>query len=404
MKIEAKNIAFVSNGISIKELVHWIANPEQAGLATEGFQQLLGNTLKSRFTACLPENAIPQKTEEMSDYDYEVVCDEHYSAVGDKLLPSVPVNPDNEVIIDVEPEELVTIDQRFEAVRGRRSALTDEILQSQSERCRLFIKLSVIVEDALSAVGAFMEDYSPQLVLYGKALEQSLRDNFYAFFSKEERLRAYDVKTRMNDPESENTFANFNRDTTFIGSYQKLIANQVDHLSRYCVDHGISVQKKQFGFYAWTKWWKNLAYATDRVKNIRNKADHADSVSPQKGDLDKMCSELFGDKNQTGLLSSLTIGLDLWYHLNASNRTEMIHSFENTERTLVIKKIKQGNALDCRTEEGDFTVKISKSEVGKYLSEHADAQLCENQRLTAKLGVYELQDGNEFFHASIVKL
>ena len=391
----------VSNGITLPELIHLIANPSQSSLPTEDFQQLLGTTLKDRFSNLLADSTLPVRGTE-SDDEYELIRDKHFSAVSSKMLPDIQVNEDNEAVIEVATEELLTIDQRFESVRHRRPALTDDILMCQSERCQLYLKLSVIVEDALGVVGLFMEDYSPQLVLYGKALEQSLRDNLYLFFSTDPKISVYDTFKCCEDPTSRNVFKNLDRDMSFIGSYIYMLKAMLEHISNSCVDYGISIEGKTQGFYEWKYWWRELRNSIANVKIIRDKTDHSGSSAPNKADLDDMCEELFGNSSNLGVLSRLTTGSALARHLNTNCDSKTIQELENTECEVVITKIKQGNALDCSICDSQYTAKISKSAVNTYLLTHDGITLSEGLRINAKLGLYELQDGNEFFHATLV--
>lgn len=398
--IVAQN-AVISNGITLPELIHLIANPSQSSLPTGDFQQLLGTTLKDRFSNLLADSTFPVQGAE-SDDEYELIRDKHFSAVSSKMLPDIQVNEDNEAVIEVDTEELLTIDQRFESVRHRRPALTDEILMCQSERCQLYLKLSVIVEDALGVVGLFMEDYSPQLVLYGKALEQSLRDNLYLFFSTDPKISVYDTFKHCEDPTSKNVFKNLNRDMSFIGSYIYMLKAMLEHISNSCVDYGIIIEGKTQGFYEWKYWWRELRNSIAKVKIIRDKTDHSGSSAPNKTDLDDMCKELFGDSSNLGVLSRLTTGAALARQLNTNCDSKTIQELENTECEVVITKIKQGNALDCLICDSQYIAKISKSAVNTYLLTHDGITLSEGLHINAKLGLYELQDGNEFFHATLV--
>lgn len=400
---EINNYIVVSNGITLSELIHLIANPSQSSLPTEDFQQLLGTTLKDRFSSLLADSTLPVRGTE-SDDEYDLICDKHFSAVSSKILPDIHVNKDYEAVIEVDTEELLTIDQRFESVRHRRPALTDEILMCQSERCQLYLKLSVIIEDALGGVGLSIEDYSPQLVLYGKALEQSLRDNLYLFFSTDQKISIYDTFKCCENPTSRNVFKNLNRDMSFIGSYVYMLKAEpmLEHISNSCVEYGISIEGKTQGFYEWMYWWRELRNSIANAKNIRNKTDHSGSSAPNKADLDDMCKELFGDSTNLGVLSRLTTGSALARHLNANCDSKTIQELENTECTLVITKIKPGNALDCSICDSQYIAKISKNAVNTYLLAHSGIALRKGLRLNAKLGLYELQDGNEFFHATLV--
>ena len=397
--------AVISNGITLPELIHLIASPNQSSLPTGDCQQYLGATLKDRFSNLLADSTFPVQGTE-SDDEYELIRDRHFSAVSSKLLPDIQVNEDNEAVIEVATEELLTVDQRFESVRHRRPALTDEVLMSQSERCQLYLKLSVIVEDALGVVGFFMEDYSPQLVLYGKALEQSLRDNLFLFFSTDPKISVYDTFKCCEDPTSRNAFKNLNRDMSFIGSYIYMLkadpAGKLEHISNRCVDYGIIIEGKTQGLYEWQYWWQELRNSIAKAKKIRDKTDHSGKSAPNKTDLDDMCRELFGDPSNLGVLSRLTAGSSLARQLNTKCDSKTIQELENTECEVVITKIKQGNALDCSICGSQYKAKISKSAVNTYLLTHDGITLSVGLHINVKLGLYELQDGNEFFHATLV--
>lgn len=396
---------FVSNGITLPELISLIANPSQASLPTGDFQQLLGTALKDRFSNLLADSTLPVRGAESGD-EYELIRDRHFSAVSSKMLPDIQVNEDNEAVIEVATEELLTIDQRFKSIRHRRPTLTDDVLMCQSERCQLYLKLSVIVEDALGVVGPFMEDYSPQLVLYGKTLEQSLRDNLYLFFSTDPVISVYDTLKRTEDPTSKNAFKNLNRDLSFIGSYIYMLkadpAGKLEHISNRCVDYGITINGKTQELNEWTDWWNELKNAIAKAKMIRDKTDHSGKSAPNKTDLDNMCKLLFGDSSNHGVLARLTTGSDLAIHQNANGDSKTIQELENTQCEAVIAKIKQGNALDCTICGSQYIAKISKSAVNTYLLTHHGINLSVGLHINVKLGLYELQDGNEFFHATLV--
>ena len=392
---------FVSNGITLPELIHLIANPSQSSLPTGDFQQLLGNALKDRFSNLLADSTLPVRGAESPD-EYELIRDRHFSAVSSKMLPDIQVNEDNEAVIEVATEELLTIDQRFKSVRHRRPTLTDDVLMCQSERCQLYLKLSVIVEDALGVVGHFMEDYSPQLVLYGKTLEQSLRDNLYLFFSTDPKISVFDTFKNGEDSTSKNAFKNIDRDMSFIGSYIYMLKAMAEHISNICVDYGITINGKTQELNEWTDWWNELKNAIAKAKMIRDKTDHSGKSAPNKADLDNMCKLLFGDSSNHGVLARLTTGSALAIHLNTNCDSKTIQELENTECEVVITKIKQGNALDCSICGSQYIAKISKSAVNTYLLTHHGINLSVGLHINVKLGLYELQDGNEFFHATLV--
>ncbi|MBR5538593.1 MAG: hypothetical protein IKU61_01710, partial [Clostridia bacterium] len=293
--------------------------------------------------------------------------------------------------------------QRFALVRRIRPALTDEILACQSERCQLYLKISVIVEDALWVAGRFIEDYSPYLILYGKTLEQSLRDNLYLFFSTEPKISVYDTFQRREDPTSPKIFKKLKRDMSYIGNYFHMLSSSMsEHISTCCVDYGISIEGKTQEKDEWKQWWQELNDSIYEAKKIRDKTGHSSSSIPNKTDLDDMCKCLFGESGNLGILARLTTGSALARHLNSNYDSKTIQELENTEREVVITKIKPGNALDCSICDSQYIAKISKKAVNSYLLTHAGITLSEGMHINVKLGLYELQDGNEFFRATFV--
>lgn len=397
--LNADNVV-ISNGISLPELVHWIADPDTAGLPTSQFQQYLGTRLQDRFHGFLEQFPMPQRGAETED-EYAILCDRHFSTMAGKMLPDISVNEDNEPELDVDAQELVTIDQRFEAVRSRRPALTDALLATQSERCQIYVKLSVIVEDALAIVGRFMEDYSPQLVLYGKALEQCLRDNLFPYFSQNDTIRTWDTFRRVYDPDSPNAFCNMDRDLSFIGNYIYMMRAQRTYLSNRCVSCNVSLGGGTKNLYEWKGWWLDLISDAAEAKTIRDKADHASDTPPVQEDLDAICKLLFGTEEAAGVLERLTVGAMLHLQEQAQANAQNISAMENTVQQVRIQKVKTGSALDCTTVSGGCTVKISKSAVAKYIALHPDFVPAEGMILMASLGLYELQDGSTFFHGTL---
>ncbi len=176
----------------------------------------------------------------------------------------------------------------------------------------------------------------------------------------------------------------------------------VERISGSCVDYGISIEGKTQGFYEWKYWWQDLRNAISNAKTLRDKTAHSGKSAPNKTDLDDMCRELFGDPSNLGVLSRLTAGSALARQLNTNCDSKTIQELENTEREVVITKIKQGNALDCSICGSQYKAKISKSAVNTYLLTHDGITLSVGLHINVKLGLYELQDGNEFFHATLV--
>lgn len=193
-------------------------------------------------------------------------------------------------------QEQKTLEDRFNAVRASVDPdgyLDDALLNSLSVKCRMYLQIAVVVDDAMEALsGLQMEDLSAQMVMYGKVLEQCLRDNLYELFSHDENLRYFDSFAGKTDRASKSVFANMNRKQATIGSYIMMLQRKSGYLQALCRDHGVSYQDQKIHY----DWWKDLGKDTDAARNLRNKGAHPGSETT-KEHLVKMRRLLIGEGN-----------------------------------------------------------------------------------------------------------
>ena len=306
--IDNRKIEF-HQGLSVRELLQLVTDGGMSGLreaGTSAARQLsarLGAAFRS-LTATLPSP--PPEVD--SDPQWEQAFDDAFDQASRLMIKDVEVDENDQPVISA--EERQTIEERFRGARVRcRPEITDAFLLTQSPRCQFYLKLAVVVEDALNLPGSVMGDYSPQLILYGKALEQSMRENFYELFSSEETLAACDFcnKGRQNR-NSNNTFGRKHCDQTFIGNYYYLIRYQIPHLAALCHDHDVHMRDGVCD----EEWWKQMKSDIYEAKELRNLAGHADeNDSPTPQHLDQLCGFLFDADGAPGILTRALIGKEL---------------------------------------------------------------------------------------------
>lgn len=228
-------------------------------------------------------------------------CDQMAEEIVGEIVPRLPTK-----------EEMQTLDERFLEVRSRgvRTEVTDTFLGSLSEECGFYLKIAIVVEDALKALDMVnLGDFSAQLVMYGKVLEQCLRDNMYLLFSTERTLKDWDLYAHKKNVESRNRFGAMRLTQTFIGNYVHLITDKKNYLSQLCNNKSVEDEEtKTHGPSEWNSWWEKLSGDVDVARTCRNSADHAGSKS-KKDDLTVMCDLLFGDK---GILTRCSVAKRLY--------------------------------------------------------------------------------------------
>lgn len=399
--------AQINNGLSTSDLLHLLCGTEPLGTSIDS-RRVFAAQLSSQLRKFIPSenNPLLLPDSQAPEHVYVQAYDSEFDKLSQKMICDVEVDADED--LEVTPAELQTLETRFAEARTRcRIGLSDELLSSQSERCQFYIKLSVVVEDALELPGIQMDDYSPQLVLYGKALEQSLRDNFYELFHKEPKLSIYSTYTQLEDPLSPDVFANKLVNQTLIGNYTFLMSAKRSYLANLCHCNAIQTMNQPTDSASWITWWSNLEDDIFEARRIRNMADHADAVlSPRKENLELMCDLLFGTSTSAGLLSRSLVGKSLLQQIfPPAISFEVAQKFIGKQCHMICKTVKRNGGLNGVTNEGGYAVNISPKRVLTYRNEH----LCENLDFSGKELIVlviecKTQDNREFFAAEIVSV
>ena len=396
----AQNVQ-IQNGLTASDVLRILGDD-----STDS-RELFASRLSEQLRKHIPAGGIPRLPR--GDYATEEAYDQSYDQAFDRysqhVIHDVEVDEDQDLVIT--PAELQTLDDRFAQARSRcRPHLTDELLAQQSERCQFYLKLSVVVEDALELPGIQMEDYSPQLVLYGKALEQSLRDNFYELFRNDPTLSIYDTYANCEDSSSPDVFANKPVGQTLIGNYVFLMSAKRQYLASLCQSNAIDGENLPQDVFDWTNWWYQLQRDIYSARGIRNLADHADDLSPTRDSLNHMCQMLLGDSQQQGILPRTVVGQQLCQQLFPP-----AISFAATERfvhsscLMRCTAVKQNGGIKGVTLDGGYPVNISPKRVLEFRKNQdclgVDLQ---GRILTVHILEFRNQDGKDFFSAEILDL
>ena len=179
-------------------------------------------------------------------------------------------------------EEELTLERRFRMVRANvdpEGLLSDELLDTLSHKCLLYLQIAFVVDDALQILRDFqIGDLSAQIVMYGKVLEQHLRDSLFEFFSREPQLRIYDTRNHREDPDSADVFSNMDVRFAFIGNFMHMIQEKKSYLGSLCTKWNLRLQEIPME----EAWWNRLAKDVNRARKLRNGGDHAGSETSEK--------------------------------------------------------------------------------------------------------------------------
>lgn len=202
-------------------------------------------------------------------------------------------------------EEQKTLEIKFQAVRSKvLPNLDDDLMDLLSVKCRLYLQIAVVVEDALSVLDNFkLGDLSAQMVMYGKVLEQQLRDNLYPLFHKEDGLKHFDTFVKQNNPYSDKTFASMSVKKTCIGNYVYLMQDCSSHLKDLCSSNEVYYNTGVIT----SQWWSQLGSDVNDARDLRNRTDHAGSET-NKANLESMHDLLFGNGQ---IMRRCVVGSDL---------------------------------------------------------------------------------------------
>ena len=396
--LNAQNVQ-IQNGLSVSDVLQILGDSQ--GDTRELFAARLSEQLRRYIPAngldVLPREAFDSEAAYLQSYD------EAFSAMSSKVVQDVEVDEDMELVVT--PAELQTLDERFEDARRRcRPDLTDQILEAQEDRCRFYLKLSVVVEDALNLPGIQMEDYSPQLVLYGKALEQALRDRFFNLFKSDPVLGAEETTRRDRVTRKLLKFSEVEESDTYIGTYTFILRKHKGYLANLCSDHPVQLSGTPTDQVDWSDWWHHLQNDADIARNIRNRADHADKVSPGRDSLNQMYDMLIGTDTTAGILPRILIGSRLHRSLVPPVFTmEVVQKFKGQVCQILCTKVKENGGITGQILDEGYTVKVSPKRVAAY----RNASGCGDEDLTGKqltVRVLEHKDQHEqeFFTAELI--
>lgn len=386
----------VVQGITPGQLLELLGT---AGESKQGLAERLSHVLRQGLS--IP--ALPELPQGVGEAALAQQLDELWDQAGRRVIQDVRVDEEQD-LIDVTPAALQNLDIRFRDARDRcRTELTDAILEEQSERCQFYLKLSVVVEDALKFPGVQMEDYSPQLVFYGKALEQALRDNLYELFHWDQELSIYNPMTRVDAPNSGEVFRNKPVGKTYVGNYEYLIAGKKERLEGLCQTypvHTVGMVPPD----SWADWWGQLQHDIGRARVIRNLMGHAGEQSPTQEKLDQMCGLLMGSPAAPGILERMTVGKQLTLMLVPREIPQQaVEQLVGTVCDMECTARKNNGGLRGITCEGGYTVNISPRMVQKYrVDTDAQGDALVGKIFSVRLLEYKVQDQREFFSGALV--
>lgn len=339
------------NGLSTTELLNLLDNG-----------QMLAARLQETFGAReIPLLDIPKEaTEEELVQIYDETADKVGAAI---LAEEAPTE-----------EEEKTLDSRFLAVRDRtRPEVTDQLLELLSPKCQFYLKVAVVVEDALAVLTDFhLGDFSAQLVMYGKVLEQQLRDSFYELFHKDTGLRHWDTKLRQENPGGRDTFAMTELQKAMIGGFTYMLEQKGDYLSDLCIKYrscfapGSKHSKRELQ--GWKQWWWNLSRDVDQARIYRNYPPHAGSETPESM-LGAMCGLLFGS---AGILKRCQVGRQLYTAFALEMRADNVSyaegkALEGQRVTFTCQQVTGSGGLKGVLTDYGYRATVSAKKVGDYV-------------------------------------
>lgn len=306
----AENLGKGAGSIIIKgDVIMAEGNKTTVHIERMSFLQNIGNPeqLRSIFTNLSNEMNGDSRFFVDKNADAETLdlrYDEMANQVTRKFIPEKPTE-----------EELQTLEDRFEEIRSIRPEVTDEFLGQLSSECQFYLKIAVVVEDALRILHTVrLGDFSAQVVMYGKVLEQCLRDNMYLLFSTEQDLKDWDLYTHRVFAGSKKSFGGMSVNDTFIGNYIYMMRDKKSHLAQLCVNKHMQTEAAEIqDAEKWKSWWSALGENVDAARNCRNTADHAGSRS-EKDDLQVMCELLFGNN---GIMARCNVADELYHKLTS---------------------------------------------------------------------------------------
>lgn len=246
---------------------------------------------------------------------------------NDHRLDLIIAQAGQEILPDVDPDTLeggclTGIERRFVDVRARmglEEELNDRMIQALSPLCRFYVEAALVVEDHMDSIMFMLQDYSTHLVMYGKCLEQSLRDALFPVLRTHRDFRDYNTYLHRNTPGDSRTFGAMRSETNaMLGTFCYMLNERKRQFGALCAQCGVTVPgvvDAPMPESDWVRWWQDFAQKVRAAKNIRNRV-HAGGESPTKEDLDDLRRNTFGmdgvlHLSQVGRALSSKLEIDL---------------------------------------------------------------------------------------------
>lgn len=395
--VSVENMQIVQ-GISVKDFLQLLggSSREESGL-------LIGRRLQRQISQFDREKIRIEMNRPVTDAaEHDRRVDQAFAEAGQQIFQDVQVD-EYQDIIEITETELQTLDERFLLARNRiHQDLKDDLLDKQSERCQFYIKMAVVVEEALSMPGIEFDDFSAQLILYGKAAEQALRDNLFGLFQGIPDLAEYSLGKRLNIPDARDNFRHMDVSRTFLGNFVHLIRAKKTFLAELCADTAF---RAYCGVIPgnWSAWWGKMAADINRIREIRNLAGHADQHSPERENLRQMYTLLVGDGTTVGILNQILAGRDLALRylapaISQSDAETLIGQCLEMKCT----KIKSNGGIRGKLTDSGYEVNISPRKVSRYRQDTGAAgTIRENSLLRVRILEFKHDSDKDFFAAEI---
>ena len=247
--VSVENMQIVQ-GISVKVFLQLLggSSREESGL-------LIGRRLQRQISQFDREKIRIEMNRPVTDAaEHDRRVDQAFAEAGQQIFQDVQVD-EYQDIIEITETELQTLDERFLLARNRiHQDLKDDLLDKQSERCQFYIKMAVVVEEALSMPGIEFDDFSAQLILYGKAAEQALRDNLFWPVPGDPRPGGVQSGEAPEYSGCPDNFRHMDVSRTFLGNFVHLIRAKKTFLAELCADTAF---RAYCGVIPgnWSAWW-----------------------------------------------------------------------------------------------------------------------------------------------------
>ena len=116
------------------------------------------------------------------------------------------------------------------------------MMRSLSPLCRFYVEAALVVEDHMESIMFMLKDYSTHLVMYGKCLEQSLRDGLFPVLRTHRDFRDYNTYVHRNTPGDTRTFGAMQSETSaMLGSFYYILNERKNQFGALCAQCGVTV-------------------------------------------------------------------------------------------------------------------------------------------------------------------